>query len=200
MREDEMAEGRRDDRQPPGRGPGRRTVVTAFRAAAVVALLTGLPTTALAADASVAIEGFAFSPQAVTVQVGDSVTWTNNDAVAHSATANGGSFDTGTIGGGTSKSVTFGTAGSFAYHCNFHLNMTGTVTVRAAVPAPTPRPTPRKTAPTGPRVTNPPTDMAPGASGSTGSTPAAALAVLAAVAVGCLAVRRRVVRRQGGQG
>ena len=194
-----MAEGRRNDRQPPGRGSGRRTVIAALRAAAVLALLTGLATTALAADAGVAIEGFAFSPQAVTVKVGDSVTWTNNDGVAHSATANGGSFDSGTIGGGASKSVTFATAGSFAYHCKFHLQMTGTVTVQAAVPAPTPRPTPRNTAPTGPRVTNPPTDTAPAVSGSTGATPEAPLTVLVGIAAGFLAVRRRLVRRRGGQ-
>jgi plastocyanin len=37
---------------------------------------------------SVSIQGFAFSPSVVTVHVGDSVEWTNNDVLAHTATAN----------------------------------------------------------------------------------------------------------------
>jgi plastocyanin len=86
----------------------------------------------LAADEDVTIAGFAFSPATVTVSVGDTVTWTNNDAATHSATANGGSFDTGNIGNGASDSVTFDTAGTFAYHCSIHAAMTGTVVVQAA--------------------------------------------------------------------
>ena len=55
-------------------------------------------------------------PPTITIDVGDSVTWTNNDDVDHTATGSG--FDTSTItsGGGTAK-VTFDTAGTFAYAC-----------------------------------------------------------------------------------
>jgi len=83
---------------------------------------------ALAADSGVTIAGFAFSPQTITIDVGDSVTWTNNDDVDHTAT--GSDFDTSTItsGGGTAK-VTFDTAGTFAYACAIHPSMTGTVVV-----------------------------------------------------------------------
>lgn len=88
--------------------------------------------TALAADASVAISGFAFVPASVSVSVGDSVTWTNGDGVGHTATADDASFDTGTIAGGGSDSVTFSAAGTFAYHCTIHPAMTGTITVQAA--------------------------------------------------------------------
>lgn len=86
---------------------------------------------AVAADQSVTIAGFAFSPKTVTVNVGDTVTWTNNDTVTHTATS-AGNFDTGSIGGGASKSVTFQTAGTFAYVCSIHASMSGTVVVRAA--------------------------------------------------------------------
>ena len=101
-----------------------------------VVLLLPLAPAALAVDHGVDIAGFAFSPQSVTVAVGDTVTWSNADAQNHTATANGGSFDTGTIGGGTSKSVTFSTAGTFAYHCKLHPSMTGTIVVEAAAAPP----------------------------------------------------------------
>ena len=52
--------------------------------------------TALAADRSVAISGFTFSPRTVTVNVGDTVTWTNSDAQAHTATS-GSAWSTGDI-------------------------------------------------------------------------------------------------------
>ena len=92
----------------------------------------------LAADQTVSIEGFEFSPSSTTVQVGDSVTWSNADATAHTATAGDGSFDTESIGPGESSTITFDTAGTFAYVCSIHPAMTGTVVVDAAGgPAPT---------------------------------------------------------------
>ena len=86
----------------------------------------------LAADHAVAIAGFAFAPKDVTVTVGDTITWTNSDATAHTATADNGSFDTGTIGANGTGTATFSTAGSFPYHCKIHSSMTGTITVEAA--------------------------------------------------------------------
>lgn len=90
-----------------------------------------------AANTGVDIAGFAFAPQTVTVHVGDTVTWSNSDARSHTATADGGSFDTGTIANGTSKTVTFSTAGAFGYHCSIHPQMTATVVVEAAALPPT---------------------------------------------------------------
>ena len=87
---------------------------------------------ALAADHAVAISGFSFSPGSTTVTVGDTITWTNSDAQAHTATADDGSFDTGTIANNAPATVTFSTAGTFAYHCKIHAQMTGTITVEAA--------------------------------------------------------------------
>ena len=102
-----------------------------MRAAIVIGALAAWATIAsgaLAADSGVTIAGFAFSPQTITIDVGDSVTWTNNDDVDHTATGSG--FDTSTItsGGGTAT-VTFDTAGTFAYACAIHPSMTGTVVV-----------------------------------------------------------------------
>ena len=97
-----------------------------------VLALAAVAGTALAADHAVGISGFNFSPASVTVTVGDTVTWTNSDDVPHTATADGGAFDTGTIGGNSSKAVTLTTAGTFVYHCTIHPAMTATLVVTAA--------------------------------------------------------------------
>jgi plastocyanin len=78
---------------------------------------------------SINIQGFAFSPGSLTVAKGTVVTFTNNDNTSHTATADDGTFNTGTIAAGATAKITFGTAGSFAYHCNFHRGMTGTIVV-----------------------------------------------------------------------
>ena len=73
----------------------------------------------------------AYAPGTVTIKVGDSVNWVNNDSIAHTSTANNGTtFSSGTIAPGGSFRATFNTAGSFAYHCAFHPGMIGTVTVQ----------------------------------------------------------------------
>jgi plastocyanin len=96
------------------------------------ALLAVTAGTVGAANAGVSIANFAFAPQSITVHVGDTVTWTNNDTVGHTATADAGSFDTGTIAPGSSASVTVHQAGTFTYHCAIHRSMTGTIVVEAA--------------------------------------------------------------------
>ena len=72
----------------------------------------------------------AYSPNPVTVAVGGTVTWTNNDSVAHTSVANNGAFSSGTIAPGGTFSMTFPSAGSFPYHCSIHPGMVGTVTVQ----------------------------------------------------------------------
>jgi hypothetical protein len=73
---------------------------------------------------------FSFSPATVTVDQGDTVTWTNaGPAEPHTAT--GAGFDTGEVAVGSSGSATFAEAGSFAYVCSLHPEMTGKVEVLA---------------------------------------------------------------------
>jgi plastocyanin len=98
-------------------------------ASLVAAIATG---SVLAATKDVGIAGFSFSPNSVTINVGDTITWDNSDAQHHTATADDGSFDTGPISSGTPKSVKFSTAGTFAYHCSIHPTMTATIVVKAA--------------------------------------------------------------------
>lgn len=81
------------------------------------------------ATATVTILAFQFTPQTVTIARGGTVTWTNNDAVPHTATANDASWDTGSLATGASKPITFANPGTFDYKCKFHSTMTGKVVV-----------------------------------------------------------------------
>ena len=97
------------------------------------ALLAFAPRTRAASTITVEISNFAFQPATVTIQVGDTVTWTNLDGAAHTATDTGPQalFD-GVMDNGESFSYTFTQAGTFNYFCTFHPEMTGTVVVQAA--------------------------------------------------------------------
>ena len=77
----------------------------------------------------VQIVEFTYEPDPVVVQVGGKVTWQNEDSAPHTATADDGSFDTGTIEEGKLGSATFKEAGTFTYHCTIHPTMHGTVEV-----------------------------------------------------------------------
>jgi plastocyanin len=116
-----------------------------------------------AATLGVNIQNFTYSPTPITVNVGDSVRWTNLDQAAHSARGNGGSFATAILSNGQSGTVTFNAAGTFGYDCAVHgPAMTGTVVVRAAAtPAPTPVPTPQPTPVPTPQPTPVPTVRTP---------------------------------------
>ncbi|MDO8751878.1 MAG: plastocyanin/azurin family copper-binding protein [Dehalococcoidia bacterium] len=89
---------------------------------------TATPTTVSQAK-SVNIASFAFSPASLTVPVGTTVTWTNQDSVTHTVTADSGAFNSVGLAFGQSFSYTFTTPGTYAYHCTPHPNMKGTVTV-----------------------------------------------------------------------
>ena len=86
-------------------------------------------TTPTTAHANVDISGFAFVPQTLTVSVGTTVTWTNNDSVSHTITSNDNLFESGTIAKGATFSHTFEQKGTFNYHCSIHISMTGKVIV-----------------------------------------------------------------------
>ncbi len=165
-------------------GRQRTMIRTATVLLGAVALVAASASAVLAADHAVSISGFSFSPRDLTVAAGDTVTWTNSDAQAHTASATDGSWDTGNLGNGASGTVTFATAGSFPYRCDIHPDMTGSITVQAAG--------------AGGGATTPPTDtLAPTtpATPVTGDGAAGALVVLLAFGLGGAAVIRRLARQ-----
>ena len=72
----------------------------------------------------------AFAPDALTVDAGTTVTWTNTDSVAHTSTSDAPGWDSGIVAPGGRFSRSFQTAGTFQYHCAIHPGMVGTVVVR----------------------------------------------------------------------
>jgi plastocyanin len=84
-----------------------------------------------ASSSAVTLQSFAFSPDAITVPIGTTVTWTNKDSVTHTVTSDSGAFDSRRLDQGQTFQFTFNTAGTFAYHCNIHPSMTAKVVVTA---------------------------------------------------------------------
>jgi plastocyanin len=79
---------------------------------------------------AVNIVNFAFAPKDLSVKVGTTVTFTNSDSAAHTATADNNSFDSGNIAPGANFKQTFSTAGAVTYHCSIHSFMAhATITV-----------------------------------------------------------------------
>jgi plastocyanin len=77
----------------------------------------------------VEIVEFTYQPDPVVVQVDGKVIWQNQDTAPHTATADDGSFDTGTIEKGKLGSVSFKEPGTFTYFCEIHPTMHGSVEV-----------------------------------------------------------------------
>src|SRR5438105_6701002 len=80
--------------------------------------------TANAATANVDIQNFAFNPPTVTINVGDSVIWTQRDTTQHTVTSDTGDFGSGLLALSKTYTNKFNTAGSFDYHCTPHSFMT----------------------------------------------------------------------------
>ncbi|WP_371400536.1 cupredoxin domain-containing protein [Kribbella sp. NBC_00662] len=91
------------------------------------------PAGAAVSTNTVDIKEFAFGPQSVTVKVGTTVTWTNDDQDPHTVTSQNGSgpLKSSTLQKGDKFQYKFTKAGTFDYLCTIHPFMTGTVVVTA---------------------------------------------------------------------
>lgn len=116
---------------------------TAAPTTAATAEPTGAPTTeptaepaaaacapgSAAGDVAVAIEDFTFNPAEIAASVGQTVSFTNNDAAPHTATLDEGSCTTPNLSKGLAAGLTFSAAGTYPFHCAIHPSMKGTITV-----------------------------------------------------------------------
>jgi amicyanin len=109
-----------------------KTIFKRYRKWGAICVLLVLGMSAKAATVTVTIANFAFSPSQVTINVGDTVTWVQQDTTRHDSDSNTGVWNGPLLNRGQMFSFTFNTAGTFGYHCDPHPFMTGTVTVRAA--------------------------------------------------------------------
>ena len=81
----------------------------------------------------VTIQGFAFTPQVITIAPGTTVIWTQKDSVNHTVTSDTGAWtDSGSLAQNSTFSHTFSKPGTYTYHCSIHPNMTAKVVVSGA--------------------------------------------------------------------
>jgi plastocyanin len=85
------------------------------------------------AAGTINIKDMMFTPSQISVAVGGTVTWTNNDTTAHTVVDDLSNVDgpnSGDIAPGQSYSFKFTKAGSYQYHCSIHPSMRGTIVVK----------------------------------------------------------------------
>jgi len=93
-------------------------------------LLIITSTPSFAATVAVNIQDFLFQPKNVTINLGDSVKWTNKGGAPHTTTSDTALWNSGVLATNASFTRIFDKEGKFTYHCSIHAGMTGTVTVR----------------------------------------------------------------------
>ena len=76
------------------------------------------------------IDNFNFSPQALTVPVGATVTWINQDDVPHTVVSEDKRFKSRALDTDERFSFTFNAAGTYDYFCSMHHHMTGKIIVK----------------------------------------------------------------------
>jgi plastocyanin len=84
------------------------------------------------AGVTIDMKDIKYVPEDATAKAGDTVTWTNSDAVAHTVTKSDGpgeDFDSGTIAAGKTYQMAFQEPGKISYVCTIHPNQTGTLTI-----------------------------------------------------------------------
>ena len=107
------------------------TAVNLRALAALIALmaLVVMNGNANAADAQVKIANFTFEPPVLTVKVGTTVTWVNDDDIPHLVAEKDGKFRSSALDTDEKFSQTFKTLGTVEYFCAIHPHMTGKIVV-----------------------------------------------------------------------
>ena len=116
----------------------KKIFVSAVTLAAVaLAIMTSVPTQARPAAGDqkgkyeVKIDNFSFSPATVTIPVGATVTWINQDDLPHTIVSSEGKTLKSTVLDTDQKfSYTFSKAGAYPYYCGIHPKMTGKIVVQ----------------------------------------------------------------------
>jgi len=75
------------------------------------------------------IRGFRFLPKNLEVRVGDTIRFTNQDGVEHTATANNRSWDTKSLSRGDSSDILVSDGMHEKYFCRFHPSMKATLRI-----------------------------------------------------------------------
>jgi plastocyanin len=122
--------------------PQRRRIALLLGAVGVASLLAvALPeltafgegvVTAAASPATVRIDNFNFTPPALVVAPGTTVTWTNADDTPHTVREKDGKFKSAALDTDDTFSQTFTAPGEYEYFCSIHPRMVGKIVVKPA--------------------------------------------------------------------
>jgi plastocyanin len=95
---------------------------------AAVVLLAGATVRAgEPSPARVDIQNFRFSPPTLTIPVGTTVTWTNDDEEPHTVTSSTGLFASPGLDNAETFSHRFAAPGTYTYFCALHPHMIATI-------------------------------------------------------------------------
>jgi plastocyanin len=120
---------------------GRIALATAVATLAVAPSALAADATVQAVDGPTGIDDNSWSPSAVSVNVGDTVTWTFNTVASHNVRSTSANWSVDTPfrhAGDPPATYTFTVEGTYDYVCELHAEMTGRVTVGNPPPPPPP--------------------------------------------------------------
>ena len=102
--------------------------------AALACFVALAPTAQATSSHAVVMSNYAFAPSAITVHVGDSISWTNHDQAPHNIATTSApvAINSPTLSDGQSWSYTFTAPGTYHYICGVHPDMQATVVVLAS--------------------------------------------------------------------
>jgi plastocyanin len=85
-------------------------------------LVTVLPASSASAQEAlpVDVKNFTYAPTEIHIAAGQAITWTNDDFIAHTITADDGSFDSGYLNLRDTFTQQFDTPGTYQYYCLPH--------------------------------------------------------------------------------
>lgn len=86
-----------------------------------------IPTSQPLSTNTIIISEYTFIPSTLTVKIGDTITWINQDSAPHDIVST--EFTSPLLQKGGKFDFTFNTKGTFVYNCGIHPNMTGTIIV-----------------------------------------------------------------------
>ncbi len=113
-----------------GCGSDEDTASAPATAAPAASAPAATPAPASGTAVAIGMKGLQFGPKAVTIKVGTTVTWTNQEDIPHNVTADSGAkFKSGTFGKGGTFRFKATKAGTIKYECTIHPGMVGTLTV-----------------------------------------------------------------------
>ncbi|HEX7933660.1 MAG TPA: cupredoxin family copper-binding protein [Paraburkholderia sp.] len=110
----------------------RRALPRLLISAAIIAIIAGAGGLSASAQTSnaVVIKNFMFSPMALTVKAGTTVTWKNLDGEPHTVVNDAGMFRSAALDQNDTYQFTFDKPGVYNVFCGIHPNMKETITVQ----------------------------------------------------------------------